>query len=270
MHKSGRRAGRLVRERDDVVFAYEEDYLSDTRAPAVAFTLPKQDRPVRATAGAVPPFFAGLLPEGVRLQALTAAGRTSADDQLTLLLIVGADAIGDVQVVPAGVGPQDPPAPLDPLRATDVDFGSVFARATSTNPEELDRVALPGVQVKVSAAMIWTPVGTTSGPAILKLNPSTHPRLVENEHFFLTMARACGLPVPTHQLLRDRVGEAALVVERFDRETHPDGSTTRLAQEDACEDWDSPSGPRRGCSIRSRTPPSRGSTEYPRSGSTTR
>ena len=43
-----------------------------------------------------------LLPEGRRLGALRRAVKTSADDELSLLLAVGADAIGDVQVVPSG------------------------------------------------------------------------------------------------------------------------------------------------------------------------
>jgi serine/threonine-protein kinase HipA len=235
VYKSGRLAGRLHRDGDDVVFRYEGDYLADAQAPAVAVTLPKDAEPVRATAGAVPPFFAGLLPEGARLQAVTAGAHTSADDHLTLLLVVGSDAIGDVQVLPSGAPPADPPTLLDPMAAGANDFADVFARATSTDPDQLERVALPGVQVKVSAAMISAPVGTTAGPAILKLTPEGYPHLVENEHFFLGLAAACGLPVPPHHLLPDRAGRLGLLVERFDRVVASDGSLRRLAQEDACQ-----------------------------------
>jgi serine/threonine-protein kinase HipA len=235
VYKSGRLAGRLRRDGDDVVFGYEEDYLADPGTPAVAVTLPKDAEPVRATAGAVPPFFAGLLPEGARLQAVTAGAHTSVDDHLTLLLVVGADAIGDVQVLPRGTAPADPVPLLDAARADSDDFSEVFARATSTDPEQLERVALPGVQVKVSAAMLSTPVATTSGPAILKLNPDGYPHLVENEHFFLGLAAACGLPVPQHQLLPDRAGRLGLLVERFDRVVVPGGPPRRLPQEDACQ-----------------------------------
>jgi serine/threonine-protein kinase HipA len=235
VYKAGRLAGWLRRDGDDVVFGYTDDYLADAGAPAVATTLPKVAEPVRSTAGAVPPFFAGLLPEGARLHAVTAGAHTSADDHLTLLLVVGSDAIGDVQVLPSGAPPADPPALLDPSRAGAHDFAEVFARATSTDPEQLDRVALPGVQVKVSAAMVSAPVGTTAGPAILKLNPEGYPHLVENEHFFLGLARACGLPVPNHQLLPDRAGRLGLLIERFDRVLVPSRPPRRLAQEDACQ-----------------------------------
>lgn len=235
VYKAGRLAGWLRRDGDDVVFEYDPEYLVDAAAPALAVTLPKSTEPVRATAGAVPPFFAGLLPEGARLQAITAGVHTSADDHLSLLLVVGADAIGDVQVLPHGLPPADPPPLLDASRAAAEDFSWVFARATATDPALVDRVAIPGVQVKVSAAMLSTPVGTTSGPAILKLDPEGYPHLVENERFFLTMADACGLPVPPHHVLRDRAGRLGLLVERFDRVPVADGPALRLAQEDACQ-----------------------------------
>ena len=228
VHKAGRPAGRLTRDGDDVVFGYLPDY----DGPAVASTFPLGVDETRATAGAVPPFFAGLLPEGARLQALTTGARTSTDDQLTLLLLVGADAIGDVQVVPAGEEPSVPAPLLDPAAAGDVDFSVLFERATSPDAGGLDRVALPGVQVKASAAVVSTPLGTTTGPAILKLDPPGWPHLVANEHFFLTMAAACGLPVPDHQLLRDAAGRAGLLVTRFDRVPGP---PHRLAKEDACQ-----------------------------------
>jgi serine/threonine-protein kinase HipA len=55
--------------------------------------------------------------------------------------------------------------------------------------------------------------------------------IVENEHFFMKMAAACGLRVATTSLIHDAKGHSALLVTRFDRE---EGST-RVAQEDACQ-----------------------------------
>jgi serine/threonine-protein kinase HipA len=235
VYKADRLAGQLRRDGDDVEFSYDDRYLADRDAPAVATTLPKVATPVRSSAGAVPAFFAGLLPEGARLQALTTAARTSTDDHLTLLLLVGADAIGDVQIVPAGESPSDPPTLLDPARADTDDFAAVFARATSTDPGQLDRIALPGVQIKVSASMMSTPLRTTSGPAIFKLNPADRPSLVENEYFFMKMADGCGIPSATCHLLRDRAGQPGLLVERFDRVVVARKTLRRLAQEDACQ-----------------------------------
>jgi hypothetical protein len=56
----------------------------------------------RVFGGAVPPFFAGLLPEGVRLGVVTSSTKTSADDHFTWLLANGAGTFGNVRVVPAG------------------------------------------------------------------------------------------------------------------------------------------------------------------------
>jgi len=235
VHKNGRLAGQLRRDGDDVVFSYLSEYREDGEALPVAVTLPLVPEPVRATAGSVPPFFAGLLPEGARLQAITAGARTSSDDQLTLLLLVGSDTIGDVQVVPEGSVPADPPPLLDPAAAQSTDFAALFARLTSPDAGGLDRVALPGVQVKASAAVLSTPLGTTAAPAILKLDPPGWPELVANEHFFLTMAAGCGLPVPEHRLVHDGAGRAGLLVTRFDRVAGSVGPARRLAQEDACQ-----------------------------------
>lgn len=90
--KQGARAGRLTRRADAVEFAYEEEYVH-AGGPPVATTLPLSSAPVVTHApGALPPFFSGLLPEGRRLSALRTAVKTSADDELTLLLAVGGDA----------------------------------------------------------------------------------------------------------------------------------------------------------------------------------
>lgn len=224
-------AAHLVRERSDAIsFDYTADQrptASGVREKSVSWSLLRSgEYPVVSTGGAVPAFFAGLLPEGVRLGVVTSSTKTSADDHLTLLLAIGADTIGNVRVVPAGVEPARPLPMFDPER--DTDFRVVFARLTGS--VDADPVGLAGVQPKVSAAMISAPAQTRSGPAILKLNPVQYPLIVENEHFFMTMAAACGLRVATTSLVHDAEGRSALLVTRFDR-----AGATRIAQEDACQ-----------------------------------
>lgn len=109
VYKGGRRAATLDRTDQGVEFRYRDSWITDGGA-AVATTLPVTEQPVVRAPGAVPAYFAGLLPEGRRLGALRRAIKTSADDELSLLLAVGADAIGDVQVLPAGVAPAEVPA----------------------------------------------------------------------------------------------------------------------------------------------------------------
>ncbi|WP_371828699.1 HipA N-terminal domain-containing protein [Rhodococcoides corynebacterioides] len=55
-------AGTLARSGDDVVFSYDDAYRDDPNTDAVAWTIPKTMTQLSASAGSVPPFFAGLLP----------------------------------------------------------------------------------------------------------------------------------------------------------------------------------------------------------------
>jgi serine/threonine-protein kinase HipA len=162
----------------------------------------------------------------VRLGVVTTSTKTSADDHLALLLVIGADTIGNVRVVPVGSDPVRPQPMFDPEH--DVDFQVVFDKLVGS--VDADPVGLAGVQPKVSASMMSAPAFTRTGPAILKLSPTQYPRLVENEHFFMTMGAACGLRVARTSLIHDAAGRSALLVKRFDRER-----AAPVAQEDACQ-----------------------------------
>ena len=190
----------------------------------VATSLPRGDAPVVTAAGALPPFFTGLLPEGRRLTALQRELKASADDELSLLMAVGSDVVGDVSVVPDGV--EAPVAePVVRWSATAVvDFSELRDRV-------VDRRGLPGVQDKVSAAMITLPAKALTREAILKLTPPEYPHLVDNEAYFLGLARTAGLRVPRHRVITDRHGERGLLIERFDRV----GDTGRIAMEDGAQ-----------------------------------
>jgi serine/threonine-protein kinase HipA len=228
--KKDLRVARLSREPGVVVF----DYLPEVRArgaPAVATTLPVAEEAVRTTGGAIPPFFAGLLPEGRRLTSLRRAVKTSADDELSLVLAVGADTVGDVRVLAPGA-PREAPAPLVTVRKTwsETRFSDLLAEAGM-----VDLVALPGVQDKVSGGVISLPVARAHERYIVKLDPPEYPHLVENEAFFLAAAREARLPAASGELVRDAEGRPGLVVRRFDRARAPDGTVAARACEDGCQ-----------------------------------
>ena len=225
-------AGRLRRMTDHVEFSYDAGYLREG-GRAVASTLPARRDPYITPGGAVPAFFAGLLPEGARLLAILEGVKTSADDEMSLLLAVAGDAVGDVTVVPVGESPRDPGEVTGVTEPGAVSFADLFARSVSVVEPDFD-TALPGVQDKLSDALISFPVVAGGGPAILKLTPRRYPRLVENEAFFLAMAASCGFRVPPFRVVHDRVGESGLLVERFDRVVRS-GRVERIAQEDACQ-----------------------------------
>jgi serine/threonine-protein kinase HipA len=229
--KNGILAGRLDRVDTGIEFRYDIDYL--TGGTPIASTLPLSTEPRFTAAGAVPPFFAGLLPEGRRLSALRRAVKTSADDELSLLAAVGGDTIGDVQVMPGDSVPTESGASVIVSRGfEEIRFGDLIDEGTSAS-----KPTLSGAQDKVSARMISVPLARRNVRYILKLNPSEYPRLVENEAFFLDAARRGRISVPASRIVYDRDGVAGLLVTRFDREGADDG-VQMLAVEDACQALD--------------------------------
>lgn len=227
VYKNGIPAGQLARTgTGGVQFSYRPDYLSGGH-PAVAVSLPTTDAPVEAPAGALPAFFAGLLPEGHRLTVLRSATKTSFDDELTLLLAVGSDVPGDVQVVPAGEVPAEPAPLADTSRPEELDFASLA--------DAVDLHGIPGVQRKTSASMLTTPLAVRGHRYLLKLDPPEHPHLVQNEAAHLAAARALKIPVAKSSVIADRNGLPGLLVERFDRIKTADGAWRRLPLEDGTQ-----------------------------------
>ncbi|OZE05151.1 protein kinase [Rhodococcus sp. 05-2255-3B1] len=230
VYKGDLLAGSLTRAGNDVVFLYDSDYLDSASTPDLAWSIPKSSAETRASGGSVPAFFAGLLPEGVRLTGVVTATKTSEDDHFTLLLAVGSDTIGDVRVLPRGQQISLAGTAFD-SRHRVPDLRRLFDSLSTGESVSQDPSALPGVQGKVSAQMYSTPVSTTAGPAILKLAPPARlPRLVENESFFMNLARRCALSVPEHRVIEDDNGISGLLVARFDRV-----GEQRIPQEDACQ-----------------------------------
>ena len=169
IYKAGVLAARLERHDGGTRFSYLPAYLQ-AAGPAVATSLPLSREPVLSAAGAAPPYFTGLLPEGRRLNALRRSIKTSADDDLSLLIAAGANPVGDVQIVGHGepLDPDDHAVRLDPKKP--VDFDQLLG-----DPDLIDPVALAGVQDKLSAGMISVPVTGTGRQFILKLNAPEFP-----------------------------------------------------------------------------------------------
>lgn len=230
VYKAGVLAGQLRRTSIGVSFSYTEDYVASRGRP-VATTLPLTDVPMVTAAGAVPAFFAGLLPEGRRLTSLRRAVKTSADDDLSLLLAVGGDPVGDVQILAEGSDAHIP----DPLVSVEQSFEEVTFRDILSASGVIDPVSIPGIQEKVSARMLSVPVGLANQHYILKLDPPEFPHVVANEAYFLSLAAKARFPVVRAQVVHDATGRPGLLVQRFDRAVGPDGRTVRLAVEDGAQ-----------------------------------
>jgi serine/threonine-protein kinase HipA len=212
VYRSGVLAATLRREGAHTLFEYEPNYLAHGGL-AVASTLPLSDVPVQSPGGSVAAFFSGLLPEGRRLSALVRQAKTSADDELSLLLEVGGDTVGDVYVTKEPAPSFETTRVILPRDTSQLDFSELqSSRGIALNPR------LAGVQDKASAHMISYHASRGNTPYIIKFDPPEFPHLCRNEFFFLSLARKLKIPVARSQLASDTHGNTALLVNRFDRE----------------------------------------------------
>ncbi len=225
-------AADLVREPDGAALVYRQEFLAREDKPphGIAQHLPYDRNPILNQGVNLHPFFANLLPEGLRLLAIKDRAGTSLDDLFTLLAAAGPDVIGDVYPrTEASVDrfaiELDDPAAMD------------FMAAAKSLQGGVSDASLPGEQPKLSAAVRTFAARLPSKQlAILKLSPERYPRLVENEAFCLEVARECGLATNRAEVLTDANGNTGLLVRRFDRGAlRMSGTFERYHFEDACQ-----------------------------------
>lgn len=88
-----RPAGRLIEETPGTyIFTYDLSY----DGPPISLTMPVRPEPYIFRE--FPPFFDGLLPEGMQLEGLLKQKKIDWDDKFSQLLAVGADMVGAVTV----------------------------------------------------------------------------------------------------------------------------------------------------------------------------
>lgn len=211
-----------------ISFRYLDSYVTEGLEP-ISWSLPLSLESKVYQGGATPAFFAGLLPEGRRLNAIARRLKTSTDNELALLAELASDAIGDVQLAKGENLPAEREVLLLPKDTTKLAFADIQA-----NYFDSPAAGLPGFQDKVSSKMLNAPAKQQGLEYIIKFNPPEAPFAVENEYFFLALAKSAGLSVSSFRLLTDSKGEHALLLQRFDRQRR-DGKTHRLAMEDACQ-----------------------------------
>lgn len=235
VYKQNTLVGHIARTEMGTSFYYTPEYLHTEGAP-VATTLPLREEPYKYPAGALAPYFTGLLPEGRRLTVLKNSLKASRDDELTLLLAVGKDTVGDVRVIPHGQSLPVVTATISEIpdlkKFHEVRFSDLLSEAGF-----VDQASLPGVQEKVSGKMLTVPLRNANEFYLLKLNSPEYPLVVENESFFIEQFRRLNARtgvVKTH-LVHDAYGEPGLLVKRFDRGISSTGEIERFAVEDTCQ-----------------------------------
>ncbi|HEY9166639.1 MAG TPA: HipA N-terminal domain-containing protein [Candidatus Kryptonia bacterium] len=90
----GRYAGQLVEVEKGKSYRFEYDEKYD--GTPVSLTMPVSQKVYEFDR--FPPFFEGLLPEGMQLEALIRITKTDRDDLFSQLVIVGKDLVGSVTV----------------------------------------------------------------------------------------------------------------------------------------------------------------------------
>lgn len=242
VYKERTLVGKIRRTAKGSVFEYNKNYLELSGSKGgIAYNLPATQVRYEIFGVNLHTFFAGLLPEGLRLEALTRYVKTSKDDLLSLLIAAGTDCIGDISVVPEHEELKELSPDVDIKHMREVSFEELFRKSITYSAAKggiIKEVTLPGVQEKISAGLISFPVKTKAKHRafILKLNSPHRPRLVQNEYFFLKMAKDLNLQSAEAEIVADRKGESGLLVERFDRIFMPSEKYPgKVHQEDACQ-----------------------------------
>lgn len=217
------KVGVIVRTPGDFnAFSFDEAYRAADGLPVLSLSfraatggLRKDPRPV---SGALPVFFANLLPEDKLREAMEKhhAGAVRPGNDFDLLAALGADLPGAVRVLPSGV--------------------TTVALQDSTKRRPKARFSLAGVQMKLSVMKnagkgggLTLPLDDSQGQYIAKFPSTAFPGVSENEFANLALAAAIGMDVPEHELVEKSDFEAipedfktlsegkVLLIRRFDR-----------------------------------------------------
>ncbi|MER9583964.1 HipA domain-containing protein [Mesorhizobium sp. M0276] len=217
------KVGTIVRTPGDFnAFNFDDAYRATGGFPVLSLSfraaaggLRKDPKPL---AGALPAFFANLLPEDKLREAMEKhhAGNVRAGNDFDLLAALGADLPGAVRVLP-----------------TD---GTTAVAEDASKDRPKARFSLAGVQMKLSVMKntgkgggLTLPMGDEQGQYIAKFPSSAFPGVSENEFASLALAAAIGMDVPERELVEksdfegipeefDTLSDGkVLLVKRFDR-----------------------------------------------------
>ena len=207
--------------------------------PLLSLSLPLTSR--RYPHGVVRAFLDGLLPEGEPRRAVAADFDLRAGDTYGLIHALGRDCAGALVIQP-----DDEPAPPQPTTKTaepltEAAISDLVANLRSA-PLGVDarvRMSLAGVHEKLLLTRMldgsWgRPVDGTPSTHILKPEIVEYPDTVANEAFCMRLAKHLRLPVSNVETTMIN-GRRLIIVERYDRIVHADGTVERIHQEDFCQ-----------------------------------
>ncbi|MGH2791410.1 MAG: HipA domain-containing protein [Actinomycetota bacterium] len=237
----GIRVASINQERGRLRLTYTEEALGRYPLGVPLLTLSLPLTPQRYTHGVVRPFLDGLLPEGEARQAAANDFNVLREDTYALIRALGRDCAGALVIQPDDSLAPPLPTTLTAERLSDSEIGELLAnlRHAPLGVGGRVRISLAGVQEKLLLTRMpdgtWgRPVDGTPSTHILKPEIAPFPNTVENEAFCMRLARNLGLPVAPVETITVG-GRRIIVVERYDRVVHTDGSVERIHQEDFCQ-----------------------------------
>ncbi|QNG17880.1 type II toxin-antitoxin system HipA family toxin [Rhodococcus triatomae] len=219
----GRRVGRILQRGDVARFVFDDDYWDNPQRHVLGLWFEDNPRQSPQASLNLPRWFSNLLPEGPLREWIARDRGVPAQRELQLLLQIGHDLPGAVEVV-AG---DEHDVPVDA-------FDDLSARA-SEPPEGTSpwKFSLAGVGLKFSMLRrgdrLSIPARTELGDWIVKFPDAVHPEVPSNEFASMSLAREVGIECPRIELLhRDELPdvpdvmwpgqeERAYAVARFDR-----------------------------------------------------
>ena len=226
------KVGTIVRTPGDFnAFSFEDGYRATGGSPILSLSfrsatggLRKDPRPIN---GALPAFFANLLPEDKLREAMEKhhAGAVRPGNDFDLLVALGADLPGAVRVLPSD--------------------GTTVTLPSNAEAQPKARFSLAGVQMKLSVMKntgkgggLTLPLDDSQGQYIAKFPSTSFPGVSENEFANLALAAAIGMDVPERELVEksdfdgipeefDTLSEGkVLLIRRFDRQ--PEGARIHI------------------------------------------
>jgi len=219
-------------------FSYDQVWLEKPSAMPLSRSLPLQSEVFPGKKAR--PFFAGILPEERPRKRVAEILGISDTNDFAMLERIGGECAGAVSLLPEGDAPTDPKDARH-RELTEPELQKLIAelpgRPLMAGTDGL-RLSLAGAQDKLPIIVhnngICLPLDNSPSTHILKPEPDHFPGLAANEIFCMTLAQAVGLNAPDteYRLIGNK---PCIIVQRYDRATDEEGSTTRLHQEDFCQ-----------------------------------
>lgn len=221
-----RRIGSIFQRGDVARFVFADGYWDDPNREVLGLWFEDDPRRSPSAALRLPPWFSNLLPEGPLRDWIARDQGVSVDRELQLLLRIGRDLPGAVQVIPA-----EADEAFDPELLENPQLG--WARSAA--PQTQWRFSLAGVSLKFSLLKqndrLTLPAAGTLGDWIVKLPDARHRDVPANEFAAMKLAHSIGIDTPDVNLIhRDELSalpanvwpnteELAYAISRFDRGT---------------------------------------------------